>query len=97
MNSPNAILDMHSKQIRKFYETGLINEFQQIHLMNTVSNLCDLMGMSERIKNTVFPKTYSTLLHLSIYVFIIVLPFGFSELSYSLEIAMNIASGVSLF
>ena len=97
MNSPNAILDMHSKQIRNFFENGLINEFQQIHLMNTVSNLCDLMGMSERIKNTVFPKTYSTLLHLSIYVFIIVLPFGFSELNYSLEISMNIALGVSFF
>lgn len=57
MNSPNGILDMHAKQIRSFFEKGFINEFQQIHLMNTVLDLCDLMGMSERIKNTVFPKT----------------------------------------
>ncbi|NQY78871.1 MAG: hypothetical protein HRT47_01000 [Candidatus Caenarcaniphilales bacterium] len=97
MNSPNGILDMHAKQIRRFFENGLINEFQQIHLMNTVSDLCDLMGMSERIKNTVFPKTYSTLLHLSIYVFIMILPFGFTELPYFLEIAINILLGTSFF
>jgi ion channel-forming bestrophin family protein len=97
MNSPNAILDMHSKQIRKAYENGLINEFQQIHLMNTVSDLCDLMGMSERIKSTVFPKTYSTLLHLSIYFFALLLPFGLEGFSIRIEILISIVLSISFF
>ena len=97
MNSPNGILDMHVRQIRGFLERDLINEFQQIHLMNTVSDLCDLMGMSERIKNTVFPKTYSTLLHLSIYVFILILPFALQEVSIALELAISILLGTSFF
>jgi ion channel-forming bestrophin family protein len=97
MNSPNALLDLHAKQIRDAYAEGLINEFQQIHLMNTVSDLCDLMGMSERIKTTVFPKTYSTLLHLSIYVFAIMLPFGLKDFSLTVEIMINIVLSVSFF
>ena len=88
---------MHVRQIRGFLERDLINEFQQIHLMNTVSDLCDLMGMSERIKNTVFPKTYSTLLHLSIYVFILILPFALQEVSIALELAISILLGTSFF
>lgn len=96
-NTPNALLDLHAKQIREAYEQGLINEFQQIHMMNTVSDLCDLMGMSERIKTTVFPKTYSTLLHLSIYVFAIMLPLGLREFSLSIEILMNVVLSTSFF
>jgi putative membrane protein len=97
MNSPNALLDLHAKQIRKAFEAKLINEFQQIHLMNTVSELCDLMGMSERIKNTVFPKTYSTLLQLSIYLFALILPFGLSNFSIGVEIFIGIILSISFF
>ena len=38
MNSPNALLDLHAKQIKEAYEKGIINEFQQIHLMKLINN-----------------------------------------------------------
>jgi len=37
------------------------------------------MGGCERIKNTTFPKSYSLLVHLLIYVFVMFLPFGLVE------------------
>jgi putative membrane protein len=97
MNSPNALLDLHAKQIKEAYEKGIINEFQQIHLMATISELCDLMGMSERIKTTVFPRTYSTLLHLSIYIFAILMPLGLLDIAQSLEIFINVVLSLSFF
>lgn len=96
-NSPNALLDLHAKQIREAYQSGIINEFQQIHLMSTLGELCDLMGMSERIKTTVFPRTYSTILHLSIYVFALLLPFALNDFPLGITVLINIVLSVLFF
>ncbi|MCK0137166.1 MULTISPECIES: bestrophin family ion channel [unclassified Arenibacter] len=45
----------------------------------------------ERIKNTDFPKAHSLLIHLIIYVFATMLPFGLSDNDLSLEIGLTIA------
>lgn len=97
MNTPNALLDMHGKQIREAFAAKEINEFQQIHLMNTVSEICDLMGMSERIKNTVFPKTYSTLLQMSIYLFAVMVPFGLQGFSFLTEATIAVTLSIAFF
>lgn len=75
-NVPNAILGLHAQQLKQAHISQSINDFQQIQIDNTIGRLCDAMGKSERIKSTVFPRTYSLLLHFLIYVFATMLPFG---------------------
>jgi ion channel-forming bestrophin family protein len=46
----------------------------------TLTRLCNSMGQAERIKNTVFPSTYSLYIHLALHFFILLLPFGLVDL-----------------
>ncbi|BBQ08969.1 membrane protein [Elizabethkingia anophelis] len=85
-NIPNALLDEHSLQLKQLTDKGLISEFRLIQLNETLARLCDSMGKCERIKNTVFPRSYSILVHSLIYVFAAILPFGFDDSQLSLLI-----------
>ncbi len=78
-NLPNHILSLHASELKKAYENQLLNDFQQIQIDNTIMRLCDSMGKSERIKTTVFPRTYSAVVHFLIYVFATILPFGLNR------------------
>lgn len=75
-NKPAALLDMHGRDITYALQKGWINEYQHVELDRTLTRLCDHMGKCERIKNTVFPVTYSLYLHFSIIFFIGLLPFA---------------------
>ena len=75
-NYPNALLFNQAMDLKKLYENNLINKFQFIQLDSTLSRFTESMGKCERIKNTVFPSSYSLLVDLLIYLWIIFLPFG---------------------
>lgn len=76
LNVPNALLYKQGKDLRKLYIEGLVNSYQQMELDETLTRLTDAMGKCERIKNTVFPSSYSLLVDILIYLWIIFLPFG---------------------
>ncbi len=90
MNIPNALLDKHADDIQLLVSKGLISEFRQVQLNETLTRLCDSMGKCERIKNTVFPKSYSLLVHTLIYLFAIILPFSLDDAKIRLEITTTI-------
>ena len=90
VNLPNALLDEHSLQLKRLVDEGKISEFRQVQLNETIARLCDSMGKCERIKNTVFPRSYSLLLHTLIYVFAFVLPFGLEDSQFIVEVAVTI-------
>ncbi|RNI30643.1 bestrophin family protein [Rufibacter latericius] len=75
-NKPVGLLELHGNDLRKAYKEGWINKYQQIELDRTLTRLCNSMGGCERIKNTVFPATYSLYTHLALVLFILMLPFG---------------------
>lgn len=89
-NIPNALLDKHSLNIAELASQGLISEFRQVQLNETLARLCDSMGKCERLKNTVFPKSYSVLVHTLIYVFAAILPFGLEDSQLVVEILITI-------
>ncbi|MBE99694.1 bestrophin family ion channel [Flavobacterium coralii] len=89
-NIPNALLDEHSKQIKVANSNGQVSDFGQIQLNEIVTRLCDSMGRCERIKNTVFPRSYSVLLHTLIYVFAAMLPFGLDDEQLLVEVILTI-------
>jgi putative membrane protein len=89
-NIPNAILLEHAKDISNALDEKLINEFQQVQMDTTIVRLCDSMGKCERIKNTVFPRAHSMLIHTIIYVFATMLPFGLPDDFPWVEIVLTI-------
>lgn len=88
-NVPNAILDAHSQQLREVASSKGLTDFQQMQLNDIITRLCDSMGKCERLKNTVFPRSYSILLHTLIYVFAAILPFGLDDEQLAVEIIMT--------
>lgn len=89
VNIPNALLDDHSKQIKEIAASKGLTDFQQMQLNDMVTRLCDSMGKCERLKNTVFPRSYSILVHILIYVFALILPFGLDDSQLVIEIIIT--------
>lgn len=94
-NVPAGILELHSKDITWAMNQGWINEFQQVTIDETVTRMCDSMGKCERIKNTVFPSTYSSYIHLAMNFFILLLPFCLISLFGYITIPFTIAVAAS--
>jgi ion channel-forming bestrophin family protein len=90
-NIPSALLDQMGGDLRLALDKGWINSYQQVEIDRTISRLCDSMGKCERIKNTVFPSTYSLYIHLSLMLFIGLLPFGVIEYFGFVEIPLVVA------
>ena len=87
---------MYKRQdINYALQKGWINRYQQVELDRTVTRLCDSMGKCERIKNTVFPSTYSMYIHFAVNLFIALLPFGLIEFFGYMEVPMVIAIAAS--
>jgi putative membrane protein len=78
-NKPMALLELHANDIQQAMENGWINAYQQVEIDKTLTRLTDAMGKCERIKNTVFPVTYSLYIHFSLIVFFVLLPFSLIE------------------
>ncbi|QEC42309.1 bestrophin family protein [Pseudobacter ginsenosidimutans] len=88
---PGALLEMHGRNLREAQEEGWINRYQQVEIDRTLTRLCDSMGKCERIKNTVFPSTYSLYIHFSLLLFICLLPFSLIEYFGFFEIPLVMA------
>ena len=90
-NTPSALSDQMGEDLHLALEKGWINSYQQVELDRTISRLCESQGKCERIKNTVFPSTYSLYIHLSLMLFIGLLPFGIIEYFGFIEIPLVVA------
>ncbi|MNK59046.1 Bestrophin, RFP-TM, chloride channel [compost metagenome] len=96
-NVPNAILMLHARDLRTAKNEKKINMYQQVEIDNTLSRLCDEMGKCERIKNTIFPTTYSMYIRLTLCLFIFVLPFGLTSVLSWFAIPLITAIGAAFF
>lgn len=94
-NIPAAMLNMHARDISTALDYSYINRYQQVELDRTLSRLCDAQGKCERIKNTVFPSTYSLYIHFALLLFICLLPFGFIEIFGIVEVLVVTAISAS--
>lgn len=96
-NIPTAILEQHGRDIMYAYQAGWINEYQQVEMDRTLTRLCDAMGKCERIKNTVFPSTYSLYISFALNFFILLLPFALINTVGIVMVPMVIAIAASFF
>lgn len=92
-NKPLALLQLHARDIAARARAGDVSEFRWVALDATLGRLTDSMGKAERIRNTVFPKTYRLFLHVVIYLFISLLSISLSEVrgTWQLLLTMVIA------
>lgn len=90
-NMPNSLLKLHGLDLKLAYKNGWLNDYQQVQIDGTLNRLCDAMGKCERIKNTIFPATYSLYIHFCLYLFITLLPFGLIEYFGIFEVPLIIA------
>lgn len=70
-NMHNAILNIQSRDLQTLSQNGYIDGFRFIELDKLLVNFSSQMGMCERIKNTVFPTTYTYLTKVFIWLFVV--------------------------
>ncbi len=78
-NVPMAVLELQGQDLQLALQNGWLNTYQQVEIERTLTRLTDAMGKCERIKNTVFPATYSLYIHFSLIFFFMLLPFALIE------------------
>ncbi|GAB2562287.1 bestrophin family protein [Spirosoma aerophilum] len=83
---PLAILQAQADALQQLVSAGYLTDYQLVQVDSTLTRLTDSMGRCERIKNTVFPKTYTFYLQVFIVLFTTMLPFGFVENLFFVEV-----------
>lgn len=78
-NVPNALLRVHAQLLNVARENNWVDGFETIQIDNTLMRLTDSMGKAERIKNTVFPVTYTIIVEFLLYLFVTLLPLGMTD------------------
>ncbi|UCD60947.1 MAG: hypothetical protein JSV59_13995 [Flavobacteriaceae bacterium] len=94
---PLALLDSNAQNVRNLHKEKSLNDFQQIQLDSTITRLTASMGMAERIKNTVFPRTYRNVLHFFIYIFLLLLSLALEDVYGFLEIPLLVLISIPFF
>lgn len=74
---PNKLSAMMYNRVNDLYKKGVITGDQLINLDKELKDFIDLMGASERIKNTPIPYSYMMYVKKFIVIYIVTLPFGF--------------------
>lgn len=96
-NIPLALLELQGFDLRNAHKLEWINTYQQVEMDKTLTRFSNHMGGCERIKNTIFPATYSVYIHFALVLFIMLLPFGLIEFFGIVEVPLVIAISCSFF
>jgi len=94
---PLAVLQAHADQLGELYRAGQLTDIHLAQVDATLTRLTDAMGRCERIKTTVFPKTYTFYLQVFIILFTAMLPFGFAENLFFVEVPLVTLIGSAFF
>ena len=78
-NPPAQLLNRQSRDFGQLSKEGLLTEFREISLADTIRELNNHQGACERIKNTPFPRQYAFFSYVFVWLFAIVLPLGLVE------------------
>ena len=78
-NPPNYLLMTQGRELREAYEKGWLTDFRFMQLDQTLTEFNNHQGMSERIKNTPFPRAYSYFSWMFVYLHGTLVPFAFVE------------------
>ncbi len=96
-NKPLALLQLNALQIADLKENGSLELFSHVQINNTMVGFSNWMGMAERIKTTVFPKTYRLFLHFFIYIFVVTLAIALNNIDSVFELPLLLVISSAFF
>jgi len=96
-NKPLALLQLNTLQIAELRNKNALDIFGQIQINSTLVNFSNAMGMTERIKSTVFPVTYRLFLHFFIYIFVVTLSIALRDIESQFEIPLLLVISSAFF
>ena len=96
-NKTLALLSQHAADLARLRQEKGLELFAQVQIDNTLVRLCDAQGRSERIKSTVFPKTYRVFLHAIIYLFVITLSLSLKDVPLHFELPLLLSISAPFF
>lgn len=75
----SAILALQSADLARLAEQGALSDYRHVELARFVTELFDLQGKCERIKNFPYPRQFATLNRIFVWMFIVLLPFAIAS------------------
>jgi len=96
-NKPLALLWLHARDLKELRQREQLDPFSHVQLDNTLVRLCDAQGRAERIKSTVFPKTYRVFLHAIIYLFVVTLSLSLKDVPFRFELPLLLTISTAFF
>lgn len=76
-NPPNYLLELQGEDLKTAYKNGWLSDYRFVRLEETLIEFNNIQGMSERIKNTPFPRQYSFFSRVFVFIHATLLPFAF--------------------
>ncbi len=73
-NVPLALMQKQSDRLRALRSSGALSDFRAVQLDQTLTDLANVQGACERIKNTPLPRQYEFYTRLFVYFFVLILP-----------------------
>ncbi len=78
-HAANALLQLQGDDIDAAERKGYIDVIRMAQLNDMLSRFSTSMGMAERIKTTVFPAYYGSMIRVAIWVLVVVFPIALSD------------------
>ena len=92
-NQSTQINARNAGRIMDALQRGWLDSFRHVALLDTIEQFYQLQGKCERIKRTPLPRQYSFFTTLFVWLFILLLPFGFVKELQWWTIPMSILIG----
>jgi len=92
-NKPNQILRVQAERLRELAGEGLFDSFRHIAMARTIGAFYDSLGQCERIKETPFPRQYAESSRILVWIFVLLMPFGFVQDFGWLTIPFGVLAG----
>jgi putative membrane protein len=78
-NVPAALLLVQGRMLRKMFDAGRLDSYRFTTIDRSLSDLCNVQGACERIKNTPLPRQYEYFPRVLVGLYCLLLPFGLVE------------------
>lgn len=96
-NKPLALVQQHARDVTELARAGRLTEHLRFSIDETLTRLVDSMGRAERIRSTVFPRTYRMFLHVLLYVFITFLALALAEIEGLWGLLITVVIAIPFF
>ncbi len=75
-NRATQLMAAQSHVVNDLSREGRLTELQLMQLQAAITNFYDMQGRAERIKNFPYPRNFSSISTILLYIFVLLLPFG---------------------